>query len=124
MFCKIFINSELNEKELEKKIVLMVNGRLDRFTIVSDTFELSLFKNDDFKACEGKKFPDGFLYFSFFLEINSIAEKNLFIESIGNLLKTLWEGNFPAVAACDFEKALPCNGGYGSEEIPWPSHYI
>ena len=48
MDCKIYLHSDLDEKELESKFLYWLDARLDTFTIITDSYEISLCENDEF----------------------------------------------------------------------------
>jgi len=79
--------------------------------LVDKSGEVFLDKNSDFDIKEAKKYPDGFLYFEYLLEI-SINEKSDEILIINNVLNYLWDNHIPAIASCDFEDKLDKKGGY------------
>ena len=124
MDCKIYLHSELDKKALESKLLYWLDAKLDTFTIVTNNYEVSLCKNDEFTVLKAKDYPDGFLYFRYFLEIESITDDDEFKSAMTKLLSFLWEKNIPAIAACDFEDELPEKGGYKSLNIPWTSNIV
>ncbi|GHU86771.1 hypothetical protein FACS189476_00650 [Spirochaetia bacterium] len=84
------------------------------------SFEIDILKNNDFDESKSKEYPDGFLYFPFVIEYFSneiFNDADIYNTKI--ILEKLWENNFPAIAACDYENKLPENGGYNSHNIPW-----
>jgi len=124
MFCKIYLHSGLDNKELESKLLYWLDAKLDTFTIITNSYEISLCENDEFSIPKSKDYPDGFLYFRYFLEIESTTEDEEFKSAIAKFLSFLWKKNIPAIAACDFEDELPEKGGYKSLNIPWTSKVV
>ncbi len=82
---------------------------------------LAIQSNDEFDKIKSREFPDGFLFFSHFIEVESSELLSYIIISlIADLMTKLWKMDIPAVCACDFEDKLPNSGGYNSKVIPWP----
>ena len=78
-------------------------------------------KDDEYDDNKAREFPDGFLYFSNFIEYlkDEAQYSNDDIYNFKLILKTLWNSGIPAIASCDFEEKLPKTGGYKSKDIPW-----
>jgi len=110
LFCKIFIESPLTQKDLIHVISNIVNGTIELgHYITSDQMEIDVLENDEYDEVLLKDSNQGFLYYRYYLEIeptNNVAEYN-YIQNISNLLENLWNQGNKAVAACDFENELP-----------------
>jgi hypothetical protein len=68
-----------------------------------------------------RKYPVGFYSFLFLLEVE-FAEGVIVetaIETVGLILRGLWDRGWAAVAASGYADRLPYEGGV-SEELPWP----
>ena len=83
---------------------------------------MDVLRNKGFDKTESLKFPDGFLYFPYVVDIdvnddieldnNQILEyKNI----ISRVMSYLWEQGAKLVASGDFESELPNSGGYGKK---------
>jgi len=110
LYCKIFIDTEIDMDSLINKITEMVTGQKELFrTIVTKFGEIDVNKNEDFNAEKRCMKPDGFLYSRYYLDIepNKEIEQGNYIANVSNLLRVLWQNSFEAVAACDFEDELP-----------------
>ncbi|TCS96485.1 hypothetical protein EDD58_101118 [Hazenella coriacea] len=105
----------MNEEELIEFIVKAISGSKELWrTITNGVMEIDVVKNEDFDESKLVHFyRKGFLYSRYYLDIepNENVEQKDYIEHIGNLLKRLWETEFKAIAACDFEEELPRKGG-------------
>ena len=121
-FCKIFIYSENSNFAIASNLALFYKLKAEGKYLKADFAELGVIKNDDFDILKGKDFPDGFLSFPYYLEINFIEDIILVdvIFQINKILSFLWSQNIPAVAACDYEDSLINNGGYNKYNLPWP----
>jgi hypothetical protein len=107
--CIIFINSKLSKEQI-------INDLENNFSNELKTIDLFIDNNEDFENGDLRSFPDGFLYFKYYLEVESNNNIQQFISS---LLNYLWQKDISAVASCDFENSLPEKGGYNSKNIPW-----
>ncbi len=107
--CIIYINTVLSKEKILKDLE-------DNFSNDLKTIEIFIDENEDFENGDFKSFPDGFLYFKYYIEIES---DNSIEQFISTLLNYLWQKDISAVASCDFEKTLLENGGYNSKSIPW-----
>lgn len=112
-FCKIFIDSALPFDEM---LTLITNylevERKGKRTVENDILVGDLFFNED--SLKNKQFSNEkpFLFYTYFLEIESKDDINdRYITLISTLLINLWVTNIPSVAACDFEDNLPESGG-------------
>lgn len=115
LYCKIFINSPMLIEELTKKISDFLELKLDKFlSIESEFFTVDILKNKEFDEEKSKDFPDGFLFFPYFLNIDSTenTEREKYIQMIGDLTIYLWGEKCQLVVSSDFEDDLPNKGGY------------
>jgi hypothetical protein len=117
IFCKIFVNStHQNIVDLLREM----GGKADK----GDTFnihdnEIDVIMNGEYNEATAQQFPDGFLAFMYYIEIegrNETQQQKL----VTQILSSLWKRNIPAIAACDYEHKLPQHGGYNSHLVPWP----
>jgi hypothetical protein len=61
---------------------------------------------------DSKLASSDFINFRYFLEVYSKnGETPEYIEEIAHILQDFWDRGWDAVAACDFESALPRSGG-------------
>jgi hypothetical protein len=116
LYCKIYVDTDINIEQLKDKISMMVSGEKQLFrTIITSFGEIDVNKNEDFdrkKVLES----DGFIYSKYYLDIEpkgNIEQQN-YIQGISDLLQNLWNSGFKSVAACDFEEELPQKGGYNT----------
>ena len=121
--CKIYVNTDMSHSELVQSIAQFLSGTVKLSTIYLPRVEIDVAKNDDYDEVICKKFPDGFLYFRYFVELYAFPEQQMQnqIELVSKILTYFWSENIPAVAASDYENDLPNNGGYKSSLIPWVS---
>ena len=116
LYCKIFVDSNMNEIDQIKMIASITAGEISKWTVVTDGCEIDVIKNDDYNKLKSKDASDGFLYYRYYLDIEPFesVEKEKYIFEIGLLIQGLWNNKCKAVAACDFEDQLPMKGGIGS----------
>lgn len=113
--CKLFIDADLSAADLISFLTQVLNES-------SAHCEMVISKNEEYDSNRRKRFPDGFLYFRYFIDLYMPdAETFEQVELVTNLLIYLWEDSFPAIAAAPFETDLPEHGGYKSRQIPWPA---
>jgi hypothetical protein len=117
--CKIFLDAEMSEREV---ISVVMQGLFPPGISDSGRCEVEILKNEDYDSSRRRAFPDGFVYFRYYLDLYmaevATEEKAALVT---RLLAYLWDDwGVPAVAACAFEQLLPEHGGYRSPHIPWP----
>jgi len=115
LYCKIFIDTNEDMEGVLSSISDIVS--VYRWTIISDSMEIDLRKNEDFSKKERVVKEDGFLYSRYYLDIESKenVKQEQYILSIATLLENLWTLGYKVVTACDFEEELPRKGGYRYE---------
>lgn len=114
---ELIVRFYVNEKN--KNILKAIISKLNLKN--KDCFVIDINKNDEYDDNKAREFPDGFLYFSNFIEYlkDEAQYSNDDIYNSKLILKTLWNSGIPAIASCDFEEKLPKTGGYKSKDIPW-----
>lgn len=120
-YCKIHVASSDNKAIILDLLSKELPCSKEMNRLFDENFEIYIDNNEDFDEIEQKQFPDGFLYFPFFLEIDFSDQttKEYCISVINNILNLFWKNNHPAVAVFDFEHELSSNGGFNSKNIPW-----
>lgn len=114
-YCKIFVDSPIVIEELADEVSLMIHVEHDKFlSMEGEYFTIDIMKNKEFNKEKATEFPDGFLYFPYFIDCDVTNDKkiNEYKKMIGALLLKLWDSKYRAVASCEFEHELPNNGGY------------
>ncbi|NDJ60437.1 MAG: hypothetical protein GYB67_04885 [Chloroflexi bacterium] len=115
--CQIYADADIAEQE----VFGLLAETLFSAAAVDAPGEAALADNPDYDSNRRKRFPDGFIYFRYRIDIYSddqpVAVKAGYV---GRLLESFWEQGFPAVAVCAYEDRLPERGGYQSQTIPWP----
>ena len=109
LYCKVYINSELEIEELYKYINCRVSGRLEYIrAIKTDWGEIVLCKNSDFNPSKLENNPEDFVFWRYYLEIE--PEKGIdearYIGQISKLLEALNSENIKVIASCDFEEEI------------------
>ena len=111
--CKIFVDADVTETELMGMIGQLLTDGPDTRA------EMEFFVNEDFDEKRRKLFPDGFIYFRYFVDLYMSTPEDK-VPVVATILRQLWYWGFPAVAACNYEDQLPEHGGYKSRAVPWP----
>jgi hypothetical protein len=114
MYCKVFLDSSLSDQSMVTIISRVANGSIDGYSVTSDTMVIDVEDNEDFDEIRRRESRDGFLFYRYYLDIKPTegVTREEYIKSVGNLLESLWQAGYKAVAACDFESELPRSGGY------------
>jgi len=114
LYCKLFLDSDLKMDKINEIISRFSNGEIIDFDIISKWGEITINKNEDFDISKRQEWPDGFLYYRYYMDIdpNKSCKQADYINNISMLLTSIWKNGFKAVAACDFEDELPRKGGY------------
>ncbi|EHI99782.1 hypothetical protein CDLVIII_3208 [Clostridium sp. DL-VIII] len=118
LYCKIFIDTDEEREKVLNSIKDIVSGAIERWTIISESMEIELRKNEEFNKREISRKEDGFFYSRYYLDIEpkENIEQEEYIFGIAILLENLWSIGYKAVASCDFENELPRKGGYRCEQ--------
>lgn len=118
LYCKIFIDTDEEKENVLNSIKDIVSGAIERWTIISESMEIDLRRNEDYNKKETARKEDGFIYSRYYLDIEpkENIKQEEYIYRIAILLQNLWSIGYKAVAACDFENELPRKGGYRCEK--------
>jgi len=111
----MYVDAEMSETELLGMVMQMVfaPGAPARAEVV-------VVKNEDYDTHRRVQFPQGFLYFRYYIDLYMPEDgRKTQAALVGALLQELWDLGIPAVAASPFEDLLPERGGYKSRAIPW-----
>ena len=115
--CKVFVDADVSSTELIAMTTSVLFAPKDEFAL-----EVDVLNNEDYDSNRRRQFPDGFIYFRYTLDLYmSGAPVKRQAALVTRLMESLWDGGFPAVAACAFEDRLPERGGYKSRRVPWPN---
>jgi hypothetical protein len=120
--CQIYVTSDIKVEVLREKVSFFLGSKIVGKSFIETCFyELSIRLNEEYSFVKEKRFPDGFLFFKFIVDIGFISTNStIAIIEVSKLLKWFWENDMPAIVACDYEELLPYNGGYKSKFVPWP----
>ena len=111
--CKLFVDAEISARDLISFLAQVLRESPAHC-------EMEVIKNEDYDSNRRKRFPDGFVYFRYIIDLYMPeATRSEQINLVRQLLEYLWDSGFPAVAASAFEAQLPEHGGYKSPNIPW-----
>lgn len=113
--CRLYVDVEMSATELLGLIMQMVFA-----PDAPARAEVDVFKNEDYDTRRRLQFPQGFLYFRYYIDLYMPENSREAQAALtGVLLESLWDMNIPAVAASAFEDLLPERGGYKSRAVPW-----
>jgi hypothetical protein len=126
--CKIFVEARQN---LDDFVALLIPSLPERGisespggrTVQTKFGDVEIRRNEVADELQARKFPDGFLHFSYCLELylNPAISQKERVHFVAGMLNGLWSQGLPAVAACDYENELPHGGGYQDTSLPWPT---
>lgn len=118
MDCKIYFQCNAEALTgLKGQLTQTFNFIRDKFsTMIFNDFEIYIRPNDEADTDKASLFPDGFLYFNYYMELYFETNR---VEKTNQILAILWSNLIPAVAVCDYEDMLYEKGGYKSKKIPW-----
>ncbi len=109
LYCKVYLNSELEIEELYQHINCKVLGRLQPIrTTITDWCEMDLRKNSEFNPQRLIEDPEDFVFWQYYIDVEpkkQIDQYN-YINQIAKLLRDLNSDNIKIVASCDFEEDL------------------
>jgi hypothetical protein len=122
MFCKIY--TTLNEFWEVAKIIsecMNLSVTNERYIENEGFFSIYIDDNEEYDQVAQEKFPDGFLHFKNLVEIDFVDNASIdeIVNATNLILSSLWEKNYPAVAACEYEEKIVFHGGYKSTNVPW-----
>lgn len=114
LYCKIFIDTDVSDEVVAKKVCSITSGEIDQWTVITDWSEIDIVENDDFDEMKRKEEPDGFLFYRYYIEMEPGANtlRQDYVMNISRLIESLWQEGWKIVAASDFEDELPMKGGY------------
>lgn len=122
MFCKIYTTGDItNEESLLRILSNKLNTTITDGYISSRDYTIYVDINEEYCDDKQKRFPDGFLYFRYLIEVNfqDSTKKDLCLSITNNILSSLWHLKYPAVASCNYEQELLFKGGFNNTELPW-----
>ncbi len=125
--CKVYLEPNQSLEELSEFMGLALSAPAGvarrRVLIQVPSGELEIRVNPDWQADRAAEFPDGFLFFRYVVEYYPLAQikREERVSFVASLLQLFWKQHWAAIAACDYEDALPHKGGYGNVSLPWPS---
>lgn len=105
-FCKIFIDADVDYKDLFNKILMFMGGKKEAVNyIVSDWCEICVKCNDEYSYD-----ATNFLNWKYYLDVESISTGKQtspeYIDGILQLITFLKEFSNSVIPACDFEDEL------------------
>jgi hypothetical protein len=123
MYCKLYVSKIESFENLIEILRLSFEFSVQGRELSMSFGEISILENSDYDIEKEKEYPDGFLFFTFLLEVE--IDENYSIEDcvkiIDSILHALWSKDITAIASCDLEYLLDEKGGYNSLNIPWPA---
>jgi hypothetical protein len=110
LYCKIFVDAEIEESQLVEIIRNLMGGSSWRLrTIYLPCCEIDVCKNDIYDPAKRLDPNEGFLYYRYFLDVVPVGNvsRQDYTALVGQFIVRLREAGFKAVPACDFEEELP-----------------
>jgi hypothetical protein len=121
-YCTVYVHGAEDCQDLARAVGDILGGTVgDRCIVVAEGVEAQAHDSDEFSPVRATEFPVGFYYFPFLLEVDFAegATVDTAVESVGRVLRGLWDRGWAAVATSGYADRLPYEGGV-SEELPWP----
>lgn len=108
LYCKIFIDSNLDYDELFELVMKYVSGRKEAVTYISaDWCSISVQRNKEYSTERYMLNPNDFLYWKNYLDIEPTnIEEGVYINKLSDMLVCIRQHCKNAIAACDFEDEL------------------
>ncbi|QBI52234.1 hypothetical protein [Streptomonospora litoralis] len=108
-YCKIFVTG-ISHDELQALVANEFDIAFELRTLQFEGYSVDIEKNVTVTIGG----IDNFLQWPVFLEFfgEGGASEGVAVEVVARILNSLWASNVEAVASCDFEDELPCNGGF------------
>jgi hypothetical protein len=120
--CTVYVHGARDRQDIGRAVHDILGGALgDRGTVAAEGVDVYARDSDEFSPGGATDFPLGFYSFPFLLEVE-FAEGTTVdtaIETVGRVLRGLWDRGWAAVATSGYADRLPHQGGV-SEELPWP----
>jgi hypothetical protein len=121
-YCTVYVHGAKDRQDLARAVGDILGGPVDDWcTVEAEGVEAQAHDSDEFSPIRATDYPLGFYSFPFLLEVE-FAEGVIVdtaIETVGRILRGLWDRGWAAVAASGYADRLPYEGGV-SEELPWP----
>ena len=107
LYCKLFIDSMLDKRDIESAIIKHFAGRFDGFTIICNWAEIDVQKNEEWDP-ERTSWPAGFLYSKFYADVTPVdgVERLQYITELAKIVRLLRERECLVVPSCDFEEDI------------------
>lgn len=123
-WCTLYVETTLSSRELGFVLAQAVGGAVDAEAfgteIRGEGVDISVRKNDDADVTRATEFPDGFIFFSWRVEVE-IRDRLAAARVVSQALQALWAKGVPAIAAGNLDDAITDSGGYRNTSVPWPA---
>lgn len=108
LYCKIFIDTNMEYDELFLNVMNYVNGKKKSFSyVVGKWCDMFINKNKEYNEEKHMQDVDNFLYWKYYLDIEpDDIEDAGYIEKISDLIKYLRGYCNDVIVACDFEDKI------------------
>ena len=107
-YCKIFVRHD-EASIVSTRLAALLGAQAQRRSLLLPGFVLDVRANPDVDHAAGADF----VRWPVFVEVEAEVPEDgeAMTRTVSRILVDLWDGEIPAVAACDFEDELPWNGG-------------
>lgn len=107
-YCKIFLSVDEDKTKLFNNILSVIPVTQSGIRSFKNPFlEGALIKNDDFDLEKSSNLEDGFLYYPYYIDLDTESGFNqVYLDQIIALMRYFKQQSISAVAACDFEEEL------------------
>lgn len=105
LYCKVFIDTDMDYNSLFDLIMNLVAGKKEAIDyIIADWCGISVRRNKEYKQEQYLINSTDFLHWRYYLDMDPLnIDENKYIRSVAKLLRGLREYGMGVVIACDFE---------------------
>ena len=102
LFCKIFLNTNMEYSELFEIIMLYINGKKEARTYIESSWcEMSIQKNKEYNSLENCM---DFVFWKFYIDVEPLnTDEETYKNELYNLVSFLKKRFNYVVVSCDFE---------------------
>ncbi|MEU6176089.1 hypothetical protein ABZ832_29795 [Streptantibioticus parmotrematis] len=110
LYCKTFVEQGTTASVMAT-LAATLKGAFSRHSMTVGGLVVEVRRNSD--APLDIPVGDDFVQWPVLVEVDAEEnqDRDLMVETVGTILRTLWESGNRAICACDFEDELPWSGG-------------
>ncbi|QDV52193.1 hypothetical protein [Gimesia fumaroli] len=105
LYCTAFVRTNLNYCDFIHVVESILDTKSENANIETDDLDIFVDKNDDYDPAK-IDLTDGFLFYPYRMEIDSIKGSREYKESLLKFIRNLRKKGYDVVPACDYEDYL------------------